>query len=1270
MNNYLKRIITLLISLTMLVGLIPVNAAWDGYPRPEVGDEIILVSNQKISEIIKAKAAPSKKHTLDGGYTAHWANHPSNGVLTYTNVERDWSNIEEICFDIYSEKATGGLLVFMVYADYVPTPGKTISYFKYDLKINFEGWKSFKLNPADFTNGNYADWAKINKVDFITNGWSATPHPESDLYISSVRGVIGEQDIFVEGENKFAASDEAKKAVYEILGDSKAFMEFGCNYIEDGKMVTIDVNDAINKDENGSMAPLSFFSNILHADVKTENNKVSVALDGKSADVTDMVIDYEGVQYLPLNATLSKLGKTSKTKDMVTIIGDEKTIDKALENASALNTVKLMLNENILEAKEIAKEDWKFMKDKWRSYLYGDETTNDLTNEIVANKIKSYDIACESAWKSMNKNTEIRALFGNKEVTVTSAMSSQYFKLTSMAQGYATYGCKNYKNPELLKDIIFALDWLNENLYGMDEINGNGWESIRGGDWWDWYVGVPQYLVNVLFAIENEITPKQVEKYLTPFEELRKVMEPAAVASKIYVCTASAALREDFDDMNERNNDFSSLLMQGEGTGYVQEDWLYITHGYFPYSAAYGSTSLLDRLVKIESILSGTKFEFATPYKYNSCKWMYETFAPIMFNGVITSSQSGRFRGVGHGFSEENYIYYAVAAMLDLIGAFGKDDDAKLKQLIHRNVIELNMGSIIGSIEIDQAAKLAEVMADTSIEGEPYYKGKVYYTGDSVMQQRDDFGFAISMSSERMAGWESISGQNMHGWYQGDGMLYTYNADDPLAYNRDFWVNSNPYHLPGTTVDTQERLLVSIKDSSEALTHQDFVGGVEMEEEFVTAAMQLESYHKDNPNAVTSDVTPGGDAPNHKSTLMAKKSWFLFDDEAVALGADIDANDGFEVQTVVENRKLLMSEDIVTEEAKNGPQAYNVVAVTGDNPDALTPLSNMIDNDFETRWSAAGDAIAIFELEEAVPIGYVGIAQYNGTDGKQGIFEIEISTDGTNWTQVWGGKASGQTKAMEPYDLKGVVAKYVKYNGHGRTNSEWNSITEVKIYAPTADGSMPVATAEITNKLYGTEKVYVDGNLLEKAATYTKEFNNPKWINIEGTGGYFFPQGGKMVMDKVFNVKPFLEFWFTHGKNPKDATYSYVVLPKKSPEETEAYAKNPDIEILSNTKDIQSVKEKNINATGTVFWKEGTFNNITVSNPMIVMTKENSKEFKVNICDPTQKLSYAKVTIVGNYDLVESDERCTVKKDGNNTVIEIDFEGSKGRTLPIILKSK
>lgn len=50
--------------------------------------------------------------------------------------------------------------------------------------------------------------------------------------------------------------------------------------------------------------------------------------------------------------------------------------------------------------------------------------------------------------------------------------------------------------------------------------------------------------------------------------------------------------------------------------------------------------------------------------------------------------------------------------------------------------------------------------------------------------------------------------------------------------------------------------------------------------------------------AVGMDLHPPGE------TLTAKKSWFLFDDEIVALGAGIRASEGVPIESIVENRKL------------------------------------------------------------------------------------------------------------------------------------------------------------------------------------------------------------------------------------------------------------------------------------------------------------------------------------------------------------------------------
>ena len=105
------------------------------------------------------------------------------------------------------------------------------------------------------------------------------------------------------------------------------------------------------------------------------------------------------------------------------------------------------------------------------------------------------------------------------------------------------------------------------------------------------------------------------------------------------------------------------------------------------------------------------------------------------------------------------------------------------------------------------------------------------------------------------------------------------------------WYNINPYHLPGTTVDTQKRELEYIAQGYEYLSSQDFVGGAETKEGYAAAAMALESFHNniDYGPQPSNYTTYGGYPPVHDSSLTAKKGVVLFDDEVVALGADINS---------------------------------------------------------------------------------------------------------------------------------------------------------------------------------------------------------------------------------------------------------------------------------------------------------------------------------------------------------------------------------------------
>ena len=418
----------------------------------------------------------------------------------------------------------------------------------------------------------------------------------------------------------------------------------------------------------------------------------------------------------------------------------------------------------------------------------------------------------------------------------------------------------------------------------------------------------------------------------------------------------------------------------------------------------------------------------------------------------------------------------------------------------------------------------------------------------------------------------------------------------------------------------------------------------------------------------------GGAAPLHNSTLMAKKAWFMLDNELVALGTDVNANDGFEVQTIVENRRL--NKKITPEhtaEAAPDTTEYTVVSISSSGDDGNV-AENTMDGDYDTRWSCEGAASITFGLEDLLPIGYVGIAQYNsdGTAGKNAIFELEVSDDGVNWTTVWEGQSSGAaTQAMEAYDMKGVTAKYVRYMGHGRVTSQWNSITEFKIYPPTADGSMPVDGPVDTagDNIFGGELITVDGQAMEVANTWTQSFTDPKWMHIENVAGYYFPNGGSLTLDKVLNgTTPYLEAWFSHGVSPKGGTYAYAMLPAMTAEETAAYSADPDFEILSNTASLQAIKEKKLNTVGAVFWEPGSVSGITASVPMIVMDRTTDGVREICISDPTQKLPEGTVTVSGTYSVVECDDRLTVTSANGSTTITANFNESKGRSLVVKLK--
>ena len=115
-------------------------------------------------------------------------------------------------------------------------------------------------------------------------------------------------------------------------------------------------------------------------------------------------------------------------------------------------------------------------------------------------------------------------------------------------------------------------------------------------------------------------------------------------------------------------------------------------------------------------------------------------------------------------------------------------------------------------------------------------------------------------------------------------MTYIYLS--PQDYASSYWPYVNYYRLPGTTITTAPREEREI--SGNPFGKYDFVGGVYFDVNMVVV-MQFAS---ENPLV------------NFYSSLVGNKAYFIFENIFVFIGNNITCNDDYNVETIIENRKL------------------------------------------------------------------------------------------------------------------------------------------------------------------------------------------------------------------------------------------------------------------------------------------------------------------------------------------------------------------------------
>ncbi|MGG1519702.1 polysaccharide lyase 8 family protein [Paenibacillus oryzisoli] len=472
----------------------------------------------------------------------------------------------------------------------------------------------------------------------------------------------------------------------------------------------------------------------------------------------------------------------------------------------------------------------------------------------------------------------------------TVQVTSSYNRLYAMALAYSTYGSSLYNNASLKTAIIAGLDWLYTNRYNETKTEDD--------KWWDWEIGIPNALNDTVILLYDQLTSTQITNYMNAVyhfsSDPTKMMGTATSSGanrvwKSRVVGLRGIIIKDSDTITAAKNALSPVFDYVTSSDGFYRDGSFIQHAYFSYNGGYG-LSLIDDIANLLYLLDGSTWEITDPDVANVYKWVYDSFEPFVYKGSLMALTRGR--EMSRDYSTDHGKGAAIGQAITRLSTFAPTADAMaFQQMVKYWIQSDTYRSFYTNCPIPIIVLAKSIMNNSAVtpRGE-LIAHKQFYSMDRAVHLRPGFGFALSMSSSRIGTYESLSNniENKKGWYTGDGMTYVYDSD-LSQFDDNFWPTVNPYRLPGTTVDTMTRANnsgASYRNSSAR------AGGADIAGLYGVSGMSLYGWN---------------------SSLTALKSWFMFDDEVVALGAGITDSsqtgngwDGIarKVETIVENRKL------------------------------------------------------------------------------------------------------------------------------------------------------------------------------------------------------------------------------------------------------------------------------------------------------------------------------------------------------------------------------
>ena len=547
-----------------------------------------------------------------------------------------------------------------------------------------------------------------------------------------------------------------------------------------------------------------------------------------------------------------------------------------------------------LEKNEI--KDCRKIINKWQEFLIGlpnSDSQIKMTDEEIKKVVSFNEKNADGYYSDINLSKDRKSIFKSFENMKSGVdVLKQYDGLVKIVKAYSTPGTKYYKKEEIKTQVIDALDWLYDNAYheNLPEL----------GNWWQWEIGIPKKLNEILAIMYDEVPKDKKIKYLKasqyfqPYAKWSAFSPSASYSSAPHkristggnridtslICFIRGVLMEDRTQILDGLNSVAEVgKIVTEKDGFYK-DGSFVQHDNVAYNGTY-ATVLFDGLGMILELIDGTEFKIESPEINNIYDSILKGYSYLMINGGVNDSVSGR--SISRDNSSEIERGKDLVSSITLLSSKApKEYRNDLYSMIKKIVLDNNFYSVIKKESKPKIKNILEnIMADENIKPLKVEGTKIFGAMDRAVYTNSKEGkVVLSMHSNRIANYETMNEENLKGWYTGDGMTYIYGKDSSSFV--EFWPTADMYHLSGVTnsINKMENKAGERREKP-TVSPKKFVGGVE-----------------------TGDVAfVGMDFISWNNKTTAKKSWLMIDGAVLALGSNITSTDG-EIHTTIDNRIL------------------------------------------------------------------------------------------------------------------------------------------------------------------------------------------------------------------------------------------------------------------------------------------------------------------------------------------------------------------------------